>query len=324
MDFISSIRQKVKQKEKKKILFPEGDDPRIIKAALFLNKEQLVSATVLGNRTAIQKAAAENDLNIDDLSIIDPGEEDKSQYIQQYYELRKHKGMTLTDAAPIVADPLFYAAFMLRNNQAEAVIAGAVNTTGNVLRAGIQVIGLAEGIKAVSSCFFMVLKDDRVLTYGDCAVIPDPDVDQLASIALSSAQTHLKVIQEQPNVAMLSFSTYGSAKHENVDKVIEATARIKKINPTLNVDGELQFDAAYNPDTAKRKAPNSTVAGKANVYIFPDLNAGNIGYKITERLAGAKAIGPFVQGLAKPFNDLSRGCSVEDVINTACICSLLA
>ena len=324
MDFLEQVRNTVKQADKKTIVFPESDDIRVLKAVSFLKAENLVIPILVGNKDKIQDLAIRENINISEIEIVDPDLNVTESFIQEFFELRKHKGMTLEKAAEILKEPLFFAAMLVRKNQADVAIAGAVNTTGNVLRAAIQVIGLAEGIKVVSSCFFMVLPKDKVLTFGDCAVIPDPDSEQLASIAISTSETHLKVTKQTPNVAMLSFSTKGSAEHDHVTKVIDATNLVKQEKPYLNIDGELQFDAAYNPEVAKRKAPESKVAGKANVYIFPDLDAGNIGYKITERLGNAQAIGPIIQGLAKPFNDLSRGCSVEDIINTACICSLLA
>jgi phosphate acetyltransferase len=238
--------------------------------------------------------------------------------------MRKHKNVTPEQAREIVKNPLFFGAFMIRQGMADGAVAGSINTTGDVLRAGIQIVGLAEGVNVVSSCFIMVLTDGKILTFADCAVIPDPDPEQLCSIAISSARTHQRLVEQEPCVAMLSFSTKGSAQHAHVDKVIKATNLLKEKMPGLKVDGELQFDAAYVESVGKRKAPGSPVAGKANVYIFPDLDAGNIGYKITQRLAGAEAIGPIIQGLKKPFNDLSRGCSVDDIINVACICAIIA
>jgi len=323
MDFISGIRARVKETGKKRIVFPEGQDPRILSAAVFLGKEQMSHPIVLGRESEIKKTAEENKLDLSAVKIIDLPAADKNDFINQYFELRKHKGMDLEKARDIMNDPLFFGAMMIRNNQADCAVAGSINATGNVLRAAIQIIGLAKNIKAVSSSFFMVLKDGRVLSFGDCAVIPQPDEEQLAAIAISTAETYEKVLHQTANIAMLSFSTKGSAEHDDVFKVTNATNLVKQINPALNIDGELQFDAAYNPRVAAMKAPDSKVAGKANVYIFPDLDAGNIGYKIAQRLGGAEAIGPIIQGLAKPYNDLSRGCNTEDVINTACICSLM-
>jgi len=325
MSFIEKIQNNAKSKNSNTIVFPEGTEPRVIKAARILKDKQLVVPVIIGNSDEIKNLASKENIVLDDITIIDP---DKSPgidgYTDEYYELRKHKGMTRKEAAKVVWNPLFFAAFMVRNNEAQGAVAGSVNTTGDVLRAAIQVVGLAQGIKVVSSCFIMVLKDDSEITFGDCAVIPDPDKDQLASIAISSAETHRRLVGSEPKVAMLSFSTKGSAAHEDVDKVVEATTLVKSLEPELKVDGELQFDAAYIEAIGKKKAPESPVAGTANVFIFPDLNSGNIGYKIAQRLSGAEAIGPVGQGLAKPYNDLSRGCSVEDIVNVACISSLMA
>lgn len=324
MGFIEKIRANAAQKVNT-IVFPETTDVRVLKAAEILAKENLVKPILLGDREDIINLASENRISLDSVESINPLEsKDLTSYAEQYYELRKHKGISREEAQETVKKPLFYAAFMVRNGLAEGTVAGSLSTTGDVLRAAIQVVGLAEGIKVVSSSFIMVMPDGQELTFGDCAVIPNPDVGQLASIAISTARTHQRLVGSEPNVAMLSFSTKGSARHEDVEKVVEATNMVKKLRPELTIDGELQFDAAYVKAVGDRKAPGSPVAGKANVFIFPDLDAGNIGYKITQRLGGAEAIGPVIQGLAKPYNDLSRGCSVEDIVNVACICSILA
>ncbi len=324
MDFVEKIRTNAHQ-HVKKIVLAEGFDPRVLKAAEFLHKNQLVQPILLGDPAELQKLASENGVNLEGIEIQNPKTSDKlERYAQEFYELRKHKGISEEEARKTVEHHLYFGAMMVRLGEVAGGVAGSIATTGDVLRAAIQVIGVAPGIKAVSSSFVMVLKDGWEFTFGDCAVIPNPDVEQLASIAISSANTHRKLVGDTPRVAMLSFSTKGSAKHEDVEKVVEATKKVKELAPDLLVDGELQFDAALIPEIGKRKAPDSPVAGKANVFIFPDLDAGNISYKITERLAGAQAIGPVIQGLAKPFNDLSRGCSVDDIINVACICSLLA
>lgn len=324
MKLIESIRGNA-AKELKVIVLPESQDPRVLKAAQYLYENHLVEPILLGEMSKVKALAQESGVLLDGIKIIDPqSAEDTAKFAEEYYELRKHKGMTREQAQEVVRDPLFYAAFMLRNGIAAGAVAGSDSPTADTMRAGIQVVGVAEGMKAVSSSFVMVLTDGRALTFGDCAVIPNPDVGQLASIAISSAKTHQRLVGETPNVAMLSFSTKGSAKHEDAEKVILATEQVKVQAPALNVDGELQFDAALLDSIASKKAPGSPVAGKANVFIFPDLDSGNIGYKIAQRLAGAEAVGPVVQGLAKPYNDLSRGCSVDDIINVACICSVLA
>ena len=324
MTLVEKIRNNAKQNFKT-IVLPEGEEIRIIKAAEFLYAEKLVVPILIGNKDGIQKIALENKCNIDDIEIRDPQNcPNTESFVNEYYELRKKKGATPEIANQTVKDPLYYGAFMVRNNQAAGAVAGSINTTGDVLRAAIQVVGVAPGIKAVSSCFIMVMPDGVEYTFGDCAVIPNPDASQLASIAMSSSATHKGLVGEEPYVAMLSFSTKGSAEHDDVDKVIEATQMVKELMPELKIDGEMQFDAALIEKIGTKKAPGSPVAGKANVFIFPDLDAGNIGYKIAQRLANAEAVGPIVQGLKRPYNDLSRGCSVDDVINVACICSVLS
>ncbi len=324
MKFIEKIRTTAK-KELKKIVLPETYDPRILKAAAILVEQKLALPVLLGKEEQIKQDAQKDGVNLDNIEIVDYLQSPLMQnFTEEYLELRKHKGMTPEKAAQALESPLFFAAFLVRHNLVSGAVAGSVSTTGDVMRAAIQVVGLAEGISAVSSSFVMVLPNGKELTFGDCAVIPNPDSKQLASIAISSAKTHQRLVGQEPKVAMLSFSTKGSAKHEDVDKVLEALEMIKKQAPEMNIDGELQFDAAYVDSIGQRKAPNSPVAGKANVFIFPDLDSGNIGYKIAQRLADAEAVGPTVQGLAKPFNDLSRGCSVDDIVNVACICSILS
>jgi phosphate acetyltransferase len=324
MELIQKIRDKAKA-DLKQIVLPEAEDPRVLKAAVILKKENLAKPLLLGEEDNVNKLAAEHSASLNGISIINPAQSGNIEaYANQYYQLRKHKGMTLDEAHEIVKQPLFFGALMLRAGEAAGAVAGSLSPTADVMRAAIQVVGVAEGIKAVSSSFIMVMPDGQALTFGDCAVIPNPDEEQLASIAVSSAKTHERLVGTEPYTAMLSFSTKGSAKHEDADKVIAATAIVKELAPNLKVDGEIQFDAAYVEAVGRKKCPESPVAGKANVFIFPDLDSGNIGYKITQRLAGAEAVGPVVQGLAKPFNDLSRGCSVDDIVNVACICSVLA
>jgi phosphate acetyltransferase len=324
LEIIEKFRQLAKTKERT-IVFPEGEEERVIKAAIFLAKNKLVKPILLGNQNKIKSLAASIDFNDTTINIVDPtNSENQKSWANSFYEMRKHKGMTPEQAEVTIRDPLFFGAFMLKEGLAEGAVAGSINTTGDVLRAAIQIVGLAPNVSVVSSSFIMALKDGKILTFADCAVIPDPDEEQLASIAISSANTHIKLVETEPYVAMLSFSTKGSAKHPFVDKVVNAKDIVQSKDPKLKIDGELQFDAAYIEQIGKRKAPDSEVAGKANVFIFPDLNSGNIGYKLTERIGGAQAIGPVIQGLAQPFNDLSRGCSVEDIINVACICAILA
>jgi phosphate acetyltransferase len=323
-----NIVEQIKNQAKKRvnpIVLPEGTEERVIQAAAKLQDEKIADPILIGDPTDIQQIAKKKNLNLKGIQILNPvGYPDLNNFSQTYYELRKHKGMTQEQAQQTMLNPLYFGAMLVRQGIAAGAVAGSINTTSDVLRAAIQIIGLMPKVKVVSSCFIMVLPKGQILTFADCAVIPDPDPEQLASIAISSANTHKRLVGSDPKIAMLSFSTKGSAEHPLADKVIEATQLLKKIDPALLVDGELQFDAAYVPEIGKRKAPNSPVAGAANVYIFPDLNAANISYKMVQRLAGAEAIGPIIQGLAKPYNDLSRGCSVDDIVNVAAICSILS
>ena len=324
MELITRIRNEAK-KALKPIVLPEGLEDRVIRAARILASDKIVQPILLGDEKKIRQKSEELKIDLSDISIFNPvSHPDLKKFANKYFELRKHKGVTPEAAKEAILNPLFFGAMMVRENIATGAVAGSINTTGDVLKAAIQIVGLMQNIKVVSSSFLMVLKNGEILTFADCAVIPDPDPEQLASIAISSAKTHQKLVGTEPSVAMLSFSTKGSAKHPLADKVIEALQIVKKIEPSLNIDGELQFDAAYIPEIGNRKAPGSPVAGKANVFIFPDLNAANIGYKLVQRLAGAEAVGPVIQGLAKPYNDLSRGCSVDDIVNVAAICSILS
>jgi phosphate acetyltransferase len=324
MELITRIRNEAK-KTLKSIVLPEGIEDRVIRAARILASEKIARPILLGDDKSIKQKSAELKIDLGDVTIINPGSDPElNNYANQYYELRKHKGISATVARETIQNPLFFGAMMVRENLAAGAVAGSTNTTGDVLKAAIQIVGLMKNIKVVSSSFLMILQNGEILTFADCAVIPDPDLEQLASIAISSAKTHQKLVGTEPCVAMLSFSTKGSAKHPLTDKVIQAVQLVRDIEPSLKIDGELQFDAAYIPEIGNRKAPGSPVAGKANVFIFPDLNAANIGYKLVQRLAGAEAVGPVIQGLAKPYNDLSRGCSVDDIVNVVAICSILS
>lgn len=316
MNIIQDIRERAKS-NKKTIVLPRSSDDRVVRAAQFLTDEDLCEVILLKNEQGAEIP--------DSLTVVDPKTDSNlRKYADLFYERRKHKGITEEQALEIVKDPLYFASAMLASGDANGCVAGSVATTGEVLRAAIQTIGLKQGSNVVSSTFLMSFEDGRVFTFGDCAVVPYPEADQLATIAMDSAQTHKKVTGIDPKVSMLSFSTKGSAEHERIDLVREALKIVKSYHPDFPVDGELQFDASVVPTIAKRKAPDSEVAGVANVFIFPNLDAANIGYKITERLAGATATGPIIQGLAKPMMDLSRGCSWEDIVNTACVCSLMS
>ncbi len=325
MELINTLRNNAKVLSKT-IVLPESEDVRTLKAAAFLSKESLCKVILIGDEKAVRKNAEKQSISLpDDVQIISfDSFGDSETLVAEFQARRAHKGLTLEQAEKIISTtPLYFAAMLVATGNADGCVAGAVNTTGDVLRAAIQGIGLKKGSDIVSSIFLMHTRDGKTLTYGDCAVVPYPDSTQLASIAIDSAETHKSLIKEDPRVAMLSFSTKGSARHERVDIVTEALKLVQEKRPDLKVDGELQFDAAFMPDIGERKAPGSGVAGKANVYVFPNIDAGNIGYKISERLGGATAIGPIIQGLAKPMNDLSRGCSWEDIVNTACVTAQL-
>jgi len=324
VDVLTAIKEKAKTL-KRTVVFPEGDDERTIRAVAELQKERIVRCIILGEERQVRNRAQQLSLDLGGAEIVDPKLAPyKGDFANLLYERRKHKGMTLEEARRLCLDPLFFGALMVKTGKAHGSVAGAAHSTGDVIRAGLFCIGLAPGIKVVSSSFMMVMPSGKVYMYSDGAVVPDPDAEQLASIAVTAAELHHALTGEEPVVAMLSYSTKGSAEGPMIDKVRKATAIAKELRPDLRLDGELQGDAAIVPAVAEKKAPGSPVRGEANVLIFPDLDAGNIAYKLTQRLAGAQAIGPIVQGLEKPAFDLSRGCTASDIVNVAAINALLS
>lgn len=318
-----SIKEKA-SKNKKTIVLPESHDERVLRAAEILSKEKIASIITLGDENKIRPAADKLAIDLSGVRIIDPLKSEKlSDFTNIYFNLRKKKGISIEEARETVKRDLFFGAMMVREGLADGSVAGSTASTADVLKAGIQCVGMPEGISIVSSFFLMVFPE-KTYTFADCAVVPDPNAEQLADIAISSAENHAKLTGEKSYIAMLSFSTKGSAQHELVDKVLDALKIAKGKRPDLMIDGELQFDAAIIDSIGRRKAPGSEVAGRANVLVFPDLNSGNIGYKIAQRLGKCEAIGPIIQGLKKPYFDLSRGCSAEDIVNTASIAALMS
>jgi phosphate acetyltransferase len=331
MHLVEQIKAKAK-KNLQTVVLPESYDERMLFAAQQVVEQGLAKIVILGDPAEVNAAAAAKGVSLAGVEVLDPATSPKlDAYVAAFVELRKSKGMTPEEARKILTakDNLYYAGMMVRQGDAGGEVAGATGTTGNVLKAAFQTVGTAPGIKTVSSYFFMITKtptfgENGIILFADCAVNPNPDAQALAEIAVATARNCKAFLDVDARVGMLSFSTKGSASHADVDKVLQAVEIAKGIDPNILIDGELQADAALLPKVGEKKAPGSSVAGKANVLIFPDLDAGNIAYKLVERVAGAEAVGPIIQGLAKPVNDLSRGCSVEDIVNVVAITAVQA
>lgn len=329
MKFIEQIKQRAK-KDIKTIILPEAEDKRVLEAASKVAKEGFANIILLGNKEQIEKDCSNYNFDLSKIKIIDVKSSDKKKdYANKLYELRKAKGLTLEEAEKLIEEPIYFGMMMLKSNEADGLVSGAAHSTANTLRPALQILKTAPNTKLVSAFFVMCVPnceygEHGTFIYADSGLNQNPTADELSEIAISSAKSFKNLVQSEPKVAMLSYSTYGSAKSELTEKVIEATKLVKEKSPDLLVDGELQVDAAIVPEIAKSKAPGSPIEGKANVLIFPDLDAGNIGYKLTQRLAKAEAYGPLCQGIAKPVNDLSRGCSAEDIVGVVAITAVQA
>lgn len=329
MDFIEKIKQRAKQ-DIKTIVLPEADDIRTLKATELVLKEKYANIILIGNEQKVKEIARANDVNIDGVKIINPqSSPDYEKYAELLYELRKHKGMTLEQAKEITLNPVYFGMLMVKNNDADGLVSGAVHSTADTLRPALQILKTAPNTKLVSAFFVMVVPNceygsNGVFIFSDSGLNANPNADELSEIAISSSKSFEQLVGEEAKVAMLSYSTYGSAKSELTQKVIEATKLLKEKAPEIKSDGELQLDAAIIPEIAASKAPGSPIKGEANVLIFPDLDAGNIGYKLVQRLAKAEAYGPLCQGISKPVNDLSRGCNYKDIAGVIAITAVQA
>ena len=325
MNFIESIKEKARNNIKK-IVLPESMDLRVLEAASICASENIAEIVLIGKKEEVEELASSNNIDLSKTTLVDPFTSELTEkLINDLYELRKEKGMTLEAAREaLLTDYMYYACMLVQNNLADGVVSGACHSTANTMRPAFQIIKTAPGAKLVSTFFLMIVPDcemglNGTFAFGDCAIEQNPDPEKLASIAASTCESFKKLTGAEPLAAMLSHSTMGSAKHADVDKVVEAVRIAKETYPQYKIDGELQLDAAIVPSVAASKAPESEIAGKANVLIFPDLDAGNIGYKLVQRLAKAEAYGPITQGIRKPINDLSRGCSVEDIVGLVAI-----
>ena len=329
MSFIESIKQRAKQNIKT-IILPEAEDKRVLEAASKVIAQGFAKVILIGNKEQVEKDSKENNIDLSGVEIIDIKSSTKKQeYAQKLFELRQAKGMTEEEASKLIEEPIYFGMMMLKNGEADGLVSGAAHSTSNTLRPALQILKTAPNTKLVSAFFVMCVPnceygEHGTFIYGDSGLNQNPNADELSEIAISSAKSFKSLVEAEPKVAMLSYSTYGSAKSELTEKVIEATKFVKEKAPDLLVDGELQVDAAIIPEVSKSKAPGSPIEGNANVLIFPDLNAGNIGYKLTQRLAKAEAYGPLCQGIAKPVNDLSRGCSSDDIVGVVAITAVQA
>ena len=329
MSFIDDIKLRAKQSIKT-IVLPEATDVRTLNAVDIIAKDEFCKIVLLGNKEEVQKIANENDFDISKATIIDPQNSEKyEEYVNTFYELRKHKGITEEQARKLIKDPVYFGMMMLKQNDADGLVSGAAHSTADTLRPALQILKTAPDTKIVSTLSILVVpnceyEEDGIFGFADCGLNQNPNAEELSEIAISSAKSFKQLTGKEPKVAMLSYSTMGSAKAEEVDKVREATELAKSKAPDLLLDGEMQLDAAIVPSIGKSKAPESKVAGNANTLIFPDLQAGNIGYKLVERLGKAEAYGPICQGIAKPVNDLSRGCKAEDIVGVVGITCIQA
>lgn len=323
MEILKRVYQNA-QKYQKRIVLPEGAEPRTLRATEIVLNQKLAQIILLGNPEEINQAATEIGVNIEGATIVNPKTDQRREaYADLMVEIRKTKGLTREEALELLNDPLYFAPMMIKSGDADGELAGAINATGDVLRPALQYVKTLPGVSVVSGAFLMFVNPhfghEGILVFADCAVMPDPDERQLAEIAVTTAKTAKAIVGMDPRVAMLSFSTMGSAQHPLVDKMSNATRIARELDPELKIDGEMQLDAALIPEVGRLKAPNSEVAGRANILVFPGLESANIGYKLVQRLGKAEAVGPILQGMAAPINDLSRGCSVIDIVNMVAI-----